>query len=69
VIVNVLHKEKDDAFVLYMKKIQMIGHLLTLTQLKLKVVEIKIMITSSKMGFYVTKGCSNGLGGVIQAHH
>jgi hypothetical protein len=37
--VNVLHKEKDDAFALCMKKIQMIGHLLTLASLK-KVVEI-----------------------------
>jgi len=36
----VLHKEKKDALVLYVKKMQSIGQPLTLTQLKFKMVEI-----------------------------
>ncbi len=37
---RILHKTKEDELVFYVKKMQVIGHSLTLTQLKLKVVEI-----------------------------
>jgi hypothetical protein len=38
--VRVLHKAKEDELVFYVKKMHVIGHLLTLTQLKLKIAKI-----------------------------